>query len=266
MRRNLPKYSKGLTTAAKILAQRSAVPAVFARATTDTVKRKRLSHEEKGRLLRIGKRARKGPFNAIMDHAELGAGSALLEVSEAVKQSGQYDVWGAGQDAEEGEREGDEGNDSDLAEADPSAQRLFKAPTLPNPRQHIHLSAVVAPHEGMSYNPPVSAHQELLRSAVEKAEQRAKELEELKKTKETVEKARRAVVELTVVGVPSGMTVQEVPDEDAGDEEDETAKALSAKAMPPRKTKKERRKAEKLRVEVRRYPLTYPTAPLRIPY
>lgn len=36
---------------------------------------------------------RKGPFNAVIDPTEVGAGSALLEVSEAVKKSGSYDVW-----------------------------------------------------------------------------------------------------------------------------------------------------------------------------
>lgn len=44
-------------------------------------------------MLRIGKRSRKGPLNSIVDHEQFGEGSALLDISEAVKQSGQYDVW-----------------------------------------------------------------------------------------------------------------------------------------------------------------------------
>jgi nucleolar protein 53 len=48
---------------------------------------------EKERLLRIGKRKRMGPSNSAMDPTEIGNGSALLETSEAVKQSGTYDVW-----------------------------------------------------------------------------------------------------------------------------------------------------------------------------
>jgi len=32
-------------------------------------------------------------MNSIMDPTQPGEGSALLEVSEAVKKSGQYDVW-----------------------------------------------------------------------------------------------------------------------------------------------------------------------------
>jgi nucleolar protein 53 len=83
-------------TADIILAQRSAVPAVFSRSGRS--QGKELTRAEKERLLRIGKRKRSGPFNALVDTKELGQGSALLEVSEAVKQSGNYDIW---MDAEE---------------------------------------------------------------------------------------------------------------------------------------------------------------------
>ena len=46
---------------------------------------------------------RKGPFNAVIDPTEVGAGSALLEMSEAVKKSGSYDVWGASEEQDESE-------------------------------------------------------------------------------------------------------------------------------------------------------------------
>lgn len=36
---------------------------------------------------------RKGPLNSYVDPTEFGAGSAILEVSEAVKASGGYDPW-----------------------------------------------------------------------------------------------------------------------------------------------------------------------------
>ena len=107
-----------------------------------------------------------------------------------------------------------------------------------------------SPHEGTSYNPPVAAHQSLLRLALEKEEERVKEAEELKKTKEKIEKARRAADEVEVVGVPSGMTVQEVVEESEDDEDSEGEEGAPAKRMPERKTKKERRKAEKRRAEV----------------
>lgn len=56
-------------------------------------------------MLRIGKKMRKGPFNAVMDPTELGSGSALLELSEAAKKSGEYDVWAEGDDEAEDEDE-----------------------------------------------------------------------------------------------------------------------------------------------------------------
>lgn len=60
-----------------------------------------MSYEEKARLLRIGKRPRKGPFNSIVDPTEFGAGSALLELSAAVKNSGGYDAWAPAPQVEE---------------------------------------------------------------------------------------------------------------------------------------------------------------------
>ncbi|KAI0342370.1 P60-like protein [Trametopsis cervina] len=233
VRKRLPKVSFAQLTSTKILAQRSAVDAVPTRVTS-SLKRKKLSHDEKERLLRIGKRPRKGPFNAIMDHTEAGAGSALLEMTEAVKQSGSYNVW---------EEEEAEIVDDHM----PIPKQAVKPPVLSHPREHIQLSAVPSPHEGTSYNPLVTAHQELLRIAHEKEERRVREAEELAKTKEKIVQARREAVEAQVEGVAWGMTVQEVVDEEGG----EVAEILPAKKIPERKTKKERRKAEKQRAEKR---------------
>ena len=41
----------------------------------------------------MGRKNRRGPLNSIVDHDQVGEGSALMEVSEAVKESGKYDVW-----------------------------------------------------------------------------------------------------------------------------------------------------------------------------
>jgi nucleolar protein 53 len=54
-----------------------------------------VSSREKERLLRIARKDRRGPLNSIVDPLQPGEGSALLEVSEAVKQCGQYDMWSA---------------------------------------------------------------------------------------------------------------------------------------------------------------------------
>ena len=89
-----PKFSSSQLTSAKILAQRSAVPAVFSRPTASK-KRKAgsLSRDEKERLLKIAKRPRRGPFGAIMDPSSMQSGEGIVELSEAVKKSGSYDAW-----------------------------------------------------------------------------------------------------------------------------------------------------------------------------
>jgi len=81
----------------KILAQRSAIPALHSR-TSKLTSHIKITREEKAKLLRMGKRKVKGPFNTYVDPSELGAGSAVMEPSEAVKNSGKYDAWGAAPD------------------------------------------------------------------------------------------------------------------------------------------------------------------------
>jgi len=75
----------------KIISQRSAVPAVISHATKPP--KHKLTPADKERLLRIAKKPRKGPFNAIMDPTEFGAGSASIDVTDAVKNSGTHDLW-----------------------------------------------------------------------------------------------------------------------------------------------------------------------------
>ena len=112
-----------------------------------------------------------------------------------------------------------------------------------------------APHEGASYNPPLTSHQELLRAANEVEEQKLKGVDELEAMKAKMEKARQvAAAEAAAhiaVGVAPGMTVQEVADQAEEAEETEGAEPPPPKKMPERKTKQQRKKAEKLRAEVR---------------
>lgn len=71
-----------------------------------------------------------------------------------------------------------------------------------------------------------------------------------------MESARRTAQEENMIGVASGMTVQELGDDDA---EDDDNIEVPTKKVPARKTKQERRKAEKLRAEVR------PLSPAKVP-
>ncbi|KAH9947852.1 P60-like protein [Amylocystis lapponica] len=233
VRKAFPKFSREQLTSTKILAQRSAVPAVFSRTIAPSPKRRLLTHEEKGRLLRMGKRARRGPFDAVMDPTELGAGSAMLEVSEAARESGGYDVWSAPLDTQ-----------------GPS----IKHPRTPHPRTAIMLPAVPPPHEGASYNPLFASHQELLRSAHEAEERRVKAAEELSTVKARLEEARKsAVLETANADAAPGMTVDkpgaDAPEDDA-DGEAETEASI-ARRMPVRKTRQERQKAARQKAEKR---------------
>jgi nucleolar protein 53 len=90
VRKSLPRFSRTTLRSHQIISQRSAVPAVHARSRKSLV-----SPRDKERLLRIARKDRRGPLNSIVDPSQPGAGSALLEVSEAVKKSGQYDMWSA---------------------------------------------------------------------------------------------------------------------------------------------------------------------------
>lgn len=111
----------------------------------------------------------------------------------------------------------------------------------------IEVPAVVEPHLGTSYNPPVNAHQELLRRAHEIEEKRVRELEEQGVVKKRMEQARvDANVEDS--GAP-GMTVDVVAEETNNGDEEEPV--IFAKSMPERKTKQQRRKAAKQLQEVR---------------
>ena len=121
-----------------------------------------------------------------------------------------------------------------------------QAPQAEHPRSSIALAAVPSPHEGTSYNPPVTAHQELLRAAHEAEEEKLRGADELEAVKAKMEKARTVAAADeaagTVEGVAPGMTVGEV----AEDAEEDGAEPLPPKKMPGRKTKQQRKKAEQL--------------------
>lgn len=95
VRKSLPRFSPAQLTSAKILAQRSAVPAVFSRTLNSRKRKPIVGREDKERLMRVSKRPRKGPFNSVLDPTEYAAGTTIIGLSEAVKKSGTYDPWDA---------------------------------------------------------------------------------------------------------------------------------------------------------------------------
>ncbi|KAH9474509.1 Ribosome biogenesis protein NOP53 [Psilocybe cubensis] len=246
VRHILPKFSTAQLTSTKILAQRSAVPAVFSRTTSSSSKRKSaLSREEKERLLRIAKRPRKGPFNSVLDPSEYKDGSGVVDLSEAVKKSGTYDAWAPEEVPEEAMKDGME----------TVYKPKVKPPTTKKTKDLISIPAIVQPHQGTSYNPPADAHQELLEKA---AAIELKHLEKLEKMAEVKNKMDSAKVtaEAREEGVAPGMKVQEIGDVDMDDGEQEEenqdgGEGLKTKKVPERKTKAQRRKAARVLAEQR---------------
>ncbi|KZT26047.1 tumor suppressor protein Gltscr2 [Neolentinus lepideus HHB14362 ss-1] len=237
VRKTLPKYSKAALTSTKILSQRTAVPAVFSRVSSSASGKRKLTQEEKERLLRMGKRARRGPLNSYIDETETGNGSALLEVGEAAKKSGGYDIWSSGKESE---------TEAEVKDGLEHVQKKQVKSAKPHPlRSVIQIPAISEPHVGSSYNPPAQAYQELLLSATQIEEKRTKEAEKLKVWQEKVDLAKKFASQEQQEGVPSGMSV--------GDgeavEEEHSEEGIVTKKSSQRKTKKERKKAERLRKE-----------------
>jgi len=120
------------------------------------------------------------------------------------------------------------------------------------------LPAVPAPHVGTSYNPPEAAHTELLRAAHEAELRRVQEAEALEATKARLLSARHVDGGSGDGGAP-GMLIDK-PGEGEGVQEDGAsadhnqdgtdAATETKKSASQRKTKQQRRKAEKLRAEV----------------
>jgi nucleolar protein 53 len=139
--------------------------------------------------------------------------------------------------------------------ASPVLTLLLQAPDVPNPRAAIALPAVPAPHAGTSYNPPEAAHTSLLRAAHEAELRRVQEAEALEAIKARILGARHSGGD----GGALGMLIDKpgegeegcAPTEDQdGLEQYDSAGLEKKKSALQRKTKQQRRKAEKLRAEV----------------
>jgi nucleolar protein 53 len=115
------------------------------------------------------------------------------------------------------------------------------------------LPAVPAPHAGTSYNPPEAAHTELLRAAHEAELRRVQEAEALEATKARILSARHADGGNGDGGAP-GMLIDKpgegVEEDSVPADQSQDGLDATTKSAPHRKTKQQRRKAEKLRAEV----------------
>jgi len=109
----------------------------------------------------------------------------------------------------------------------------------------IELPAIATPHQGTSYNPPAEAHQDLLRAAHAVEAEGTKGADEGRDVHERMTRARQ-LGDVTQEGLPPGMALHEV-----GEEEEEEVAAPLVKPAPARKTKQQRKKARRVLEEVR---------------
>jgi nucleolar protein 53 len=111
----------------------------------------------------------------------------------------------------------------------------------------IELPAIQTPHQGTSYNPPAEAHRDLLRAAheVEEVEEEAKYADKCREVRERMTQARR-LGSVTHKSLPPGMALHEVEEEGEGE-----PVAPLVKPVPARKTRQQRKKAQRALEEVR---------------
>lgn len=119
----------------------------------------------------------------------------------------------------------------------------MKTPSTSHPRSVIEIPAISTPHQGASYNPPAEAHQDLLRAAHEVEEEELKHTDNGQDVHERMTQARQ-LGDVTQEGLPPGMTIHEV------EEEGEETVVPLVKPVPTRKTKQQRRKAQRALEEV----------------
>ncbi|KAG0365704.1 hypothetical protein BGZ54_006284 [Gamsiella multidivaricata] len=175
----------------EILAGRSKVPAVSGRkkpASTTTAagfmsqkKDAKISKAEKAKLLDL---IRRRTSNSLFAPVTKPLGRTGL--TDAVKQAGRFDVWGADADADaekddsennnnkddkndqdDNDNSGDEDEDQEMKDVDDFVseivtKRAVKAPRSFRQKQKVVLPAVKAAHPGASYNPTMQDHQGLL--------------------------------------------------------------------------------------------------------
>ena len=115
-------------------------------------------------------------------------------------------------------------------------------------RDQIGVPAILEPHQGTSYNPPVQAHQELIYDALEAEKKRLQDLNKFVDIKTKMEKALDASDITEASGAP-GMKIDDIGENDVKEEEE--ADTAIVKSRPTqRKTKTQRNKELKLRAEV----------------
>lgn len=199
---------------------------------------KPLSRAEKERLLRIGKRLRRGALNSYIDPTEFGQGSAAsLLVTEA-----DYDAWKAAVDQNQIEDESSLTGFEVPKPVPPQAPYTMSIDHAP----HIP-AAITAPHPGTSYNPAAESHAALLKIAVDVEVEREAARQKVADYKDLSRRVLHSVEEDKIMG----MSLDPEETEKQADDEQIAAELIeaieSARSDPPRKTRQQRQKAQRQR-------------------
>jgi len=125
-----------------------------------------------------------------------------------------------------------------------------KPPVFAQTRDLIETPAIVEPHHGTSYNPPVDAHQELLEKAASLEVKRLRDAEKMAEVKTKMEQAKLTAEEYDM-SVAAGMKVQELYGEEGKEPGEGGEVLISTKKVPERKTKAQRNRAARLLAEKR---------------
>lgn len=130
-------------------------------------------------------------------------------------------------------------------------RRMPQRPKLDHPRDIIEIPAVDEPHLGISYNPPVDAHTELIIKAANVEQQLEKEAEALKRLKEKIHGALdSSEPSSSRRGEPLGMIVDDSIDDEKPDANTVVDQLSIAKKAPRRKTQQQKAKAARNKTEV----------------
>ncbi|TIA87988.1 hypothetical protein E3P99_02854 [Wallemia hederae] len=146
-----------------VLSQRSAVAAPSLKQKSQTI-----SKADKDRLKLIAKKKVSGPLGANFK-SMAGDGIAAQGLTKAAKVAGRYDLWNHTQLQEQQKKDSVDQKEG-FEVVDLKNKPIVKTPV--HPHYQTGLEPVEKPHAGQSYNPDSKSHEELLKIALDKEQER----------------------------------------------------------------------------------------------
>ena len=196
-----------------VLSQRSAVAAPSLKQKSQTI-----SKADKDRLKLIAKKRVSGPLGANFK-SMAGDGIAAQGLTKAAKVAGGYDLWNHTQLQEQQKKDSIDQKQG-FEVVDLKNKPIVKTPV--HPHYETGLEPVEKPHAGQSYNPDSKSHDELLKLALDKEQER-----KLKADKNAAIRRRYAQsrnlggMDLDVPGSDDEGSEEEEEKEEGGDNDDD---------------------------------------------